>query len=285
MGPTAVGKTSLAIALAQKAGSDVVSADSRQVYRGLDIGSGKDVKEYADAGVKAHLIDIVSPEIEYTLADYQEDFWQTHHELEAEGKDYVWCGGTGLYFLAILKQYADTQIPTNHELRQQLELKEKEELLTIYQTLPKQAHDDLGSKRRLIRAIEKGIYLKENPIAPKIENKLDYQAFCISEERDLVVRNIDHRLQARFKEGMVEEVEGLLKDGLSPERLIRLGLEYKFITQFLKGQFSRVEMEEKLKVAIHQFSKRQMTFFRKIEKEGILIQWVSKQEFAKRFGI
>ncbi|MFQ3575136.1 MAG: tRNA (adenosine(37)-N6)-dimethylallyltransferase MiaA [Cytophagales bacterium] len=285
MGPTAVGKTTLAIEIAQKYGLDIVSADSRQVYKGLNIGTGKDLLAYENAHVKHHLIDIVEPEIEYTLAHYQKDFSAIQHQFQEKNKSFIWCGGTGLYFLAILNQYQDTEIPENHELRKELENLAPEKLNELYQSLPHQAHDDIKSKRRLIRAIEKGYYLKKNQFEPSSSHKLTYEAFCITEARDEIIKNIDERLDFRFKNGMVEEVEQLLKNGLKTERLIRLGLEYKFITRYLVGEINKPQMIESLKIAIHQFSKRQMTFFRKMEKDGIAIKWLNKQDMKRRFGL
>jgi tRNA dimethylallyltransferase len=278
MGPTAVGKTALAVRLAQKYGLDIVSADSRQVYKYLDIGTGKDLSLYQQAQVNYHLIDIVLPNFDYTLAHYRQDFISTLTNLKNSNKKFIWCGGTGLYFLAILKNYQDMLIPTSTQLRLTLEKKEDKELFEIYKSLPKLPHNDISTKRRLIRAIEKGFYLIKNNIQLSSIPAFNYKAFCLIEKREKIIQNINIRLEYRFKAGLIEEVETLLKNNLiSYEKLIKLGLEYKFIALYLQGNLT--------KLAIHQFSKRQMTFFRKIQKEGISISWVYEDEFKKKFNL
>ena len=278
LGPTATGKTGLAAHLAKNIGGEIISADSRQVYKNLDIGSGKDLKDYIVEGfpVPYHLVDIVELPHEYNVFQYQEDFHKAYDTILRKKKPVVLCGGTGLYIQAVLDNYKLYPVPKNDELRNNLQSKSIEELSAQLKCLTK-VHNktDTETKNRAIRAIEIALYCEENDIQQKEYPPLNPIIFGISLERKIVKERITARLHERLKEGMIEEVEGLIKTGISIEKLKFLGLEYKFLAEYLNGETEYDEMVEKLNIAIHQFSKRQMTWFRRMEKQGHQIHWVN----------
>jgi len=273
LGPTASGKTRYAVALAKQTGAEILSADSRQVYRGMDIGTGKDLADYD--GVPYHLIDIVPAGTRYDIYRYQRDFHKAYGDIKARGRQAILCGGSGLYIEAATRGYRLPDVPQNPELRASLEKETDEALIQKLASL-KSLHNstDYDTRQRLIRALEIAIYEQEHPVDrtafPPIKTK--YIGLDVSRE----VRNarIDARLDARLAAGMVEEVKGLLDSGIAPEDLIYYGLEYKFVTLYLTGQLTYDEMHDRLATAIHQFAKRQMTWFRGMERRGIEIEWV-----------
>lgn len=277
LGPTASGKTSLAVKLAYELDAEIISADSRQVYRGMDIGTGKDLSEYTinETKIPYHLIDIVDAGYKYNLFEFHKDCMSAYKEIKNKGKRPILCGGTGLYIESVLKGYRLQEVPENEILRKNLEEKNMNELISLLASY-KKLHNktDIDSKKRIIRAIEIEEYYKENPIS-----ELDFPAIPsivlgIDIDRDLRREKISKRLYQRMEEGMIEEVQQLLDKGISPENLIYYGLEYKFVTLFLTKQLSYKEMISNLEIAIHQFAKRQMTWFRGMERRGITIHWI-----------
>ena len=278
LGLTATGKTNLAAHLAYQISGEVISADSRQVYRGMDVGTGKDLSDFKIEGtsIPYHLIDIVDAGEEYNVFEYQKDFLTIYEDIIQKKKQAILCGGTGMYIEAVLKGYRLLQIPSNIELRNELAIKTDEELISILKGY-KKLHNttDTIQKDRLIRAIEIAQFEKKNKALiqdyPKIKTKL----YGIHFERDVLKDRITLRLKDRFKnQDMIAEVEQLIADGVSPDKLKFYGLEYKFITHFLLNEITRKELFEKLNIAIHQFSKRQMTWFRKMERNGFEINWI-----------
>jgi len=281
LGPTASGKTRLAAELAHAWQTEVISADSRQVYRGMDIGTGKDLGDYVIQGqtIPTHLINIHEAGEQYSLHAFQNDFQEAFSAISTKGKAPILAGGTGLYIEAALGQFEYAAVPVNETLRNELEEKSKEELLALFQESSSSFTElaDLSTKKRLIRAIEINRYLATNSLETR--EMLPIQALVIGlllplEERR---KRITERLHQRFQHGMLEEVQSLLDQGISAEKLIHYGLEYKFITQHLQGELAYEEMLEKLNIAIHQFAKRQMTYFRHMEGKGIPIQWLDAQ--------
>ena len=277
IGPTASGKTSLAVAIADKIGGEIISADSRQVYVGMDIGSGKDLSEFEieDRKIPYHLIDIKDPGYEYNVYEYQQDFYKAYNDIVDRKKTPVLCGGTGLYIEAILKGYKLIQVPRNEKLREQLGNKEDDELIALLSAY-KELHNssDSSDRNRLIRAIEIALYTKENRIVEEKYPEIDYHLFAIHFERAQLKKRITKRLRERLDEGMVVEVEGLLKKGISADQLKFYGLEYKFLAQYVIGELNYNDMYQKLNAAIHQFAKRQMTWYRRMERNGIAIHWI-----------
>jgi tRNA dimethylallyltransferase len=274
LGPTASGKTSFAIALAGRMDSEIISADSRQVYRSMDIGTGKDIGDYVLNGktVPYHLIDICEPGYKYNVFEYQHDFWRVYEAIRLKGKLPVLCGGTGLYMEAVLKGYKLPDAPQNPELRQLLKdkpLKELETLLASYKTLHNKT--DVDTVQRAIRAIEIAAYeaqeVNEFPPIRSLTVGLDIS-------REARRQKISERLRTRLDEGMADEVRRLLDSGIKPEDLIYYGLEYKYLTLYVTGQLSYREMVSQLEIAIHQFAKRQMTWFRGMERRGCTIHWI-----------
>lgn len=277
IGATATGKTSLAVRLAGELGGEVISADSRQLYRGMNLGTGKDLEEYVHEGraVPYHLIDIADAGERYNLFMYQQEFLKVWRDCERRGVFPVLCGGSGLYVESILKAYRMTPVPENKELRERLaskSLAELTEILASYRNLHNTT--DTDTAKRAIRAIEIAEYYKthepEEGEFPRV-NSLVVGVFFDRESRR---QRITERLHARLKAGMVEEVKGLLDRGVAPEDLIYYGLEYKFLTLYLTGALTYEEMVEQLNIAIHQFAKRQMTWFRKMERDGCPIHWL-----------
>lgn len=328
LGPTASGKTRYAVRLAGETGAEIISADSRQIYRGMDIGTGKDLCDYVYEGrpVPYHLIDIVDAGVRYDIYRYQRDFARAYNDIVSRGRQAILCGGSGLYIESVTRNYAIPDVPSNPALRARLEQYDDEYLIDMLKSLTTPHNTtDYDTRKRLIRAIEIAVYQKEHPddtgvfraatqshpstsaavpaststvplpsatvpasashVSPLgkpdssavtlvrfAPEEVHYIGISVSrEERNA---RIDRRLDARLKEGLVEEVRGLLDRGLSPDDLIYYGLEYKFVTLYLIGQMSYDEMRERLAIAIHQFAKRQMTWFRGMERRGIHIDWV-----------
>lgn len=278
VGPTASGKTTLAVAVAHRLNTEIISADSRQIYRGMDIGTGKDLDEYTVDGmpVPYHLIDICPAGYRYNLYEYVRDFNAVYADIQARGKQPLLCGGTGLYVETVLKGYALPPVPENPSLRAALQGKSLDELTSILQQY-KTLHNttDTDTCKRAIRAIEIAEYYSRQP-AEMLQPRPMRNALVvgIEIERDLRRARISHRLRQRLDEGMVEEIKSLLESGIPPESLIYYGLEYKFVTEYLIGKLSYDEMVERLEIAIHQFAKRQMTWFRGMERRGIPIHWI-----------
>lgn len=275
-GPTASGKTSKAVALAKAIDAEIISADSRQIYRGMDLGTGKDLADYD--GVPYHLIDICDAGYKYNLYEYLRDYREAYADIRSRGKNVILCGGTGLYVESVLKGIELPQVPQNPELRESLKDKTLDELTAILSQM-KTLHNstDVDNCKRAIRAIEIQTYYQQNPhleVATKphpIDNALVIGVDIDVENRR---RRITERLQARIDQGMIDEVRRLIDSGISPDDLIYYGLEYKFVTQHVIGETSREEMFRLLEIAIHQFAKRQMTWFRGMERRGFHIEWL-----------
>jgi tRNA dimethylallyltransferase len=277
LGPTACGKTSLAVHLAYKIGGEIISADSRQVYRGMTIGTGKDLDDYIINGIKipCHLIDIAEAGEEYNLFRFISDFKNSYVEITNKKNVPILCGGTGMYIEAVLKNYAVPDVPVNEEFRKTLENKTDEELIEILESYKSLHNDtDTENRRRLIRAVEIAHFSSEKKISQEKGFMGESHVFGVQLPRDIVRKRITERLYKRLKEGMIEEVQALLDSGINANRLIRYGLEYKYITQYLLKEYSYDEMVRLLNIAIHQFSKRQMTWFRGMERRGIKINWI-----------
>ena len=277
LGPTATGKTKLASHIAFHLGGEIISADSRQVFKRMNIGTGKDIEDYIVNGIKIpyHLIDIAEPGEEFSVFDFQKKFINAYQNIISKNKIPVLCGGTGLYIESVLKKYNLIEVPENKKLRIELFEKSEFELAEILSSL-KSLHNttDTINKERLIRAIEIEYFLKENPKEKLNFPEFNSYVFGINYEREKVVQRITLRLKERLQTGMVEEVKSLLDEGIPANRLKSYGLEYKFITQYLLNEISYNEMFTLLDIAIHQFSKRQMTWFRRMEKTGIKINWI-----------
>ena len=277
LGPTASGKTPLATALAVKMDAEIISADSRQVYRRMDLGTGKDLQDYTvgNTQIPYHLIDICEPGYKYNVFEYQRDFLLAYESIKANGKFPILCGGTGLYLESVLKGYRLIPVPENPELRQSLadkSLGELTEILGKYKVLHNTT--DVDTVKRAIRAIEiEEYYLhaeKEEREFPQLESLV----IGVDINRELRREKISRRLRQRLDEGMVDEVKALMAEGISAEDLIYYGLEYKYLTQYVTGQLTYEEMVRQLEIAIHQFAKRQMTWFRGMERRGIKIHWI-----------
>lgn len=273
LGPTASGKTRYAVRLAGEIGGEILSGDSRQVYRGMDIGTGKDLADYGK--IPYHLTDIADAGEKYNIYRYQHDFEKAYRDIISRGKRAILCGGSGLYLEAATCGYYLPDVPADRELRESLSQRPMEELKALFESM-RTPHNvtEYDSKQRLIRAIEIAVYEDSHPVTRTsfLPKKTKYIGLLVSrQERN---RRIDERLEARLKEGMVDEVRGLLERGIAAEDLIYYGLEYRFITLYLTGQLSYDEMVDRLRTAIHQFAKRQMTWFRGMERRGIEIEWV-----------
>ena len=277
LGPTASGKTPLAAALADRLGTEIISGDSRQVYRRMDLGTGKDLVDYKVDGrqVPYHLIDIVEPGYKYNVFEYQRDFLKAYQEITAKNKLPILCGGTGMYIESVLKGYRLLPVPENPELRASLEGKSLEELTGILEGYKKLHNStDVDTAKRAIRAIEIEEYYKQQPPEYREFPSLKSLIVGVDIDRELRREKITSRLKQRLDEGMVEEVRGLLAEGIEPENLIYYGLEYKFLTQYAIGELTFDEMFHQLETAIHQFAKRQMTWFRGMERRGFTIHWL-----------
>ena len=278
VGPTACGKTSLAVELALSIpGGEIISADSRQVYRGMDIGTGKDIAEYTRGGVTvpSHLLDIVDAGEKYNLFEFQRDFLVAYEDIKKRGAYPVMCGGSGLYVESVLKGYRLLPVPENPPLRAELEEKSLEELTALLATY-KQLHNntDTDNKKRAIRAIEIEEYYRNCPVEERYFPQIKALTIGVQVDREVRRERISRRLCERLACGMVDEVRGLLDAGLQPDQLIYYGLEYKYLTLYLTGAMGYDEMVSGLEIAIHQFAKRQMTWFRGMEKRGVQIHWV-----------
>ena len=286
LGPTASGKTPVATRLAAEIGGEIISADSRQVYRRMDLGTGKDLADYRLAvdgtpvSIPYHLIDIREPGTKYNLFEYQQDFFDTYQHILNRGAVPILCGGTGLYIEAVLKGYHLSPVPQNQELRDRLEGKTLEELTQMLVTLKEQngsnMHNrtDVDSCQRAIRAIEIETYNLQHPIPNRELPPIDSLIIGISIDRELRREKITRRLKARLEEGMIDEVRALLDEGIPADNLIYYGLEYKFVTEYILGRLTYDEMFKGLEIAIHQFAKRQMTWFRGMERRGFTIHWI-----------
>ncbi len=278
LGPTASGKTAFAAALAKEMGGEIVSADSRQVYRGMDIGTGKDLADYGD--VPYHLINICDAGEKYNLFRYQEDFHKAYSDITSRGIRPILCGGTGLYIESVLKGYSLSPVPQNPELRQELDGKPLGELTQMLVELKWKTgscmhnQTDVDTAQRAIRAIEIETYNLENPTQERQVPPIDSVIIGVDIDREERRRKITRRLKARLEEGMVDEIQGLIDGGVAPDDLIYYGLEYKFVTEYCIGRLSYDEMFRQLEIAIHQFAKRQMTWFRGMERRGFTIHWI-----------
>jgi tRNA dimethylallyltransferase len=282
LGPTASGKTPVAACLAAEIGGEIISADSRQVYRRMDIGTGKDLDDYVIDGhqIPYHLIDIREPGTKYNLFEYQQDFFDAYEDIQNRGAVPILCGGTGLYIEAVLKGYHLSPVPQNQELRDRLDGLSLDDLTKMLTALKAKTgsnmHNttDVDSCQRAIRAIEIETYNLQHPMPKRELPPVDSIIIGISIDRELRREKITRRLKARLDNGMVEEVKALLDEGIPAEDLIYYGLEYKFVTEYLTGQTSYDEMFTRLEIAIHQFAKRQMTWFRGMEHRGFTIHWI-----------
>ena len=278
LGRTASGKTVLAAALAAQLHTEIISADSRQIYRGMDIGTGKDLADYIVNGqsIPYHLIDICEPGYKYNVFQYQHDFFRVFRDIESRGKLPILCGGTGMYIEAVLKGYKLLDVPQNPTLRQSLQgksLAELEQILASYKVLHNKT--DVDSAQRAIRAIEIEEYYRTEAPGRNEYEPINSLIIGVDIDRDTRRAKISQRLRARLAEGMVDEVRQLIDQGVKPDDLIYYGLEYKFVTQYVIGQLSYEEMVTQLEIAIHQFAKRQMTWFRGMERRGSTIHWVN----------
>ena len=282
LGPTASGKTDIATHLAAELSAEIISADSRQVYRRMDIGTGKDLADYVVDGkrVPYHLIDIVEPGTKYNLFEYQRDFLEAYNDIRSRGKNVILCGGTGLYIESVLKGYRLIPVPENKELRHKLEGKSLLELTSILERLKAENNSnmhnstDVDTSKRAIRAIEIEMAYKEAHIEERTFPKIDNVIIGVGIDRDLRRMKITRRLDQRLHVGMVDEVKSLLDSGIPADDLIYYGLEYKFVTEYILGKSTFEEMHRSLEIAIHQFAKRQMTWFRGMERRGFTIHWI-----------
>lgn len=282
LGPTASGKTSIAAALASRIGGEIISADSRQVYRRMDIGTGKDLADYEVGGkhIPYHLIDIAEPGYKYNLFEYQRDFHTAYNDITSRGRTPVLCGGTGLYIEAVLNGYALSPVPQNQELRDSLSAKSLDELTAMLKALKEQTgsnmhnRSDVDTVQRAIRAIEIETYNLQHPTPEREMPGISSLVIGVDVDRETRRRRISDRLEARLHEGMIDEVKGLLAEGVSAESLMYYGLEYKFVTEYVTGKTTYSDMLSRLEIAIHQFAKRQMTWFRGMERRGIHINWI-----------
>ena len=287
LGPTASGKTHRAVSLARAIDGEIISADSRQVYSGMDIGTGKDIDEYGD--VPYHLIDICPAGYKYNLYEYLRDFDHVFADIKKRGKNAILCGGTGLYIESVLNGLKLPEVPANKELRDELSAYSLEELTKMLAAM-KSMHNttDVDNKKRAIRAIEIQTYYNAHPQAAAAAQPhpiSDALIIGIDIDREVRRQRISHRLDARLLAGMVNEIQELISSGVKPEDLSYYGLEYKFVTAYVTGKISKEEMHDMLEIAIHQFAKRQMTWFRGMERRGFKINWLpynlSDEEFNK----
>lgn len=277
LGPTASGKTPLAAALAHRLDTEIISADSRQVYRRMDLGTGKDLADYVVGGhpVPYHLIDIVEPGYKYNVFEYQRDFLKAYEDIRRRGMIPVLCGGTGMYLEAVLKGYRLLPVPENPELRRELAGKSLEELTSILSSYKKLHNStDVDTVKRAVRAIEIEEYYKEQDVQTRAFPEIKSLIIGVEISREQRREKITRRLKQRLEEGMVDEVKGLLDSGISPDSLIYYGLEYKYLTLYAIGQLTYEEMFSQLETAIHQFAKRQMTWFRGMERRGLSVHWI-----------
>lgn len=280
LGPTASGKTQFAAALASRLDTEIISADSRQIYKEMNLGTGKDLADYTVNGkqIPYHLIDIAEPGYKYNVFEYQRDFLKAYETVRLKGKLPIMCGGTGMYLESVLKGYRLLPVPENPELRTRLNGKSLDELTEIlkqYKTLHNTT--DVDTAKRAIRAIEIEEYYAHTPVDERAFPQLNSLIVGIDIDRELRREKITRRLQQRLEEGMVEEVRDLIKKGIKPEDLIYYGLEYKYLTLYVIGELTYEQMFHDLEIAIHQFAKRQMTWFRGMERRGFTIHWMNAQ--------
>lgn len=278
LGPTASGKTKLAVSVADALNGEIISADSRQVFKNMDIGTGKDLHEYTigEKSIPYHLINIREAGENYNVNSFKDDFYKVFKLLTDQHKIPVLCGGTGMYIHSILQNHQYTAVPVNDELRERLAIHDIHALRVCLAGYPSSLtqHADLSSAKRLVRAIEIAEYLHHHTLIEENRPQINPLVIGLGGGVDLRRERIYKRLNERFNNGLIEEVEGLLKQGVSAEMLLFYGLEYKFITEYLQNKLSLPDLKEKLYIAIRQFAKRQMTFFRKMEKDGIMIKWL-----------
>jgi len=286
LGATASGKTRLAVRLAQEFDAEIISADSRQVYRGLDIGTGKDLQIYAEAGVRNHLLDVVDPNTEFNLFAYRQEFSRAYADIERRGKNIIVAGGSGLYISALLEGYCLAPVPVNEGLRRELEKLSQEQLNERLRLLKPKLHNntDTSNRARTIRAIEIALAEPKNKAeSPLFTTKplligLDWQM-------DTLRERIAARLQKRREEGLLAEMASLHANGVSWERLEALGLEYRYVSYFLKGELSETEMLAVLEIRIGQFAKRQMSWLRRLERNGQKICWIKGDDYAQALSV
>lgn len=286
IGPTACGKTSLACHLALKINGEILSGDSRQVYKGMTIGTGKDLTDYCigENYIPYHLIDVVDAGYRYNVYEFQRDFVNAYNNIVSRKKTPILCGGTGMYIEAVLNGYKLIQVPSDELFRKECESKTDEELVGELLTY-KKLHNktDIDNRRRIIRAIEIERYYKQNPQQESEYPQFEPYILGVSIDVETRRQRIDERLKVRLNEGMIDEVKGLIDKGVSTDTLIYYGLEYKFITMYLLGKMNYEEMVTQLNIAIHQFAKRQMTWFRGMERRGLKINWIDgMQPIEKR---
>jgi tRNA dimethylallyltransferase len=277
LGPTASGKTEVAVNLTFKLGGEIISADSRQIYREMDLGTGKDLEQYRIGGIDVpyHLIDIAQAGYQYNVFEFQRDFLKVYQSIRERGKFPVMCGGSGMYLEAILKGYRLVQVPVSEERRKELQLLSLDELTEIlkrYKTINNTS--DTENKKRAIRAIEIEEFCKTHPETDLSFPQIKSLIVGVKYDRDSRRRRITERLKQRLDNGMIEEVKKLIDNGLKPEELTYYGLEYKYLTLFITGKLAYDQMFTGLNTAIHQFAKRQMTWFRKMERDGFEIKWL-----------
>lgn len=280
MGPTASGKTVLAASLAKAIDAEIISGDSRQVYRGMDLGTGKDLDDYVVDGyhVPYHLIDIVDPGYKYNVFEFQRDFLNAFEDIRNRNKKVILCGGTGMYIESVLKGYRLIPVPENKELRESLSSKSLDELTDILSRYKKLHNStDVDTVKRAIRAIEIEEYYLSNDVDERPFPNYNSLIIGVDISRELRREKISRRLRQRLDEGMVDEVRRLLDSGISAEDLIYYGLEYKYLTLYVTGELSYDDMCSQLEIAIHQFAKRQMTWFRGMERRGISISWINAE--------
>ncbi len=281
LGPTAVGKTRLAVALSKKIHGEIISADSRQVYRGLDIGTGKDLEEYGQGheAIPVHLVDILDVGEKYNVFRFQHDFLKAKEEITANGHVPVLCGGTPMYLDSVIQGYRLIQAPQNPAIRAKLENRSTKELETLMARLrPLSNNTDLTDRQRLIRAIEIAVYSRRRAHLTPVFPKLKSMVFGLKMDRSLLRKTIRKRLARRLDEGMIAEVRGLLARGISPELLYSFGLEYRHVNNFIHAEATRRQMELDLASAIINFAKRQLSFFRRMERKGVTIHWLKTED-------
>jgi len=284
LGPTASGKTNLAVKLADIFDTEIISGDSRQIYKGMDIGTGKDLYEYKvnNKTIPYHLIDILNPEEDYSIHQFKKDFYTVYNKINKKNKFSILCGGSGLYLESILLNYQIPNVPPDNNLRENLQNQSINVLQDKLKKIDKKIYDSTYhiTKRRIIRTIE---VLNKNNMNPSVESYNSINNFCvlgIKIERAILLERIKKRLNERLSSGMIEEVETLIKKGMTLNRLKYFGLEYKFLGEYLFKNISFEEMHNKLNIAINRFSKRQMTFFRRMEKRGIEIKWINNDDLS-----
>lgn len=286
LGPTACGKTTLATHLALQCDGEIISADSRQVYRRMDIGTGKDIDDYHIDGhdIPYHLIDICEPGTKYNLFEYQQDCLNAYNDIVQRGKQPILCGGTGLYIESVIRGYQLSPVPQNQQLRDRLEGRSLEELTQMLEQLKKQTgttmHNttDVDSPQRAIRAIEIETYNLQHPTQRRQFPAIPSIIFGLDINRETRRQRISQRLRQRLDNGMIDEIRQILASGVSPDDLMYYGLEYKFVTLYVIGQLSYEQMVHDLEIAIHQFAKRQMTWFRGMERRGLHIHWMDASQ-------